>query len=133
MTSSPPYTPGRPGRKRSRTQVERVRRALLDAGRRGITAADFIREPTADGGPAIMRLPSRIVDVRPVLAAERDEIVTAGRRDGCAVYRARRVAPAPAVPASVALPPPEPALFHPPPAAGETPPDRLPLDPWEER
>ena len=86
-----PYTPGRP--KRQRTQVERVRRALLDAGRRGITAADFIRQPTADGGPPILGLSSRIVDVRPILAAEGYGIVTAGRRDRCSVYVARRIAP----------------------------------------
>ena len=65
------------------TQTERVLEALARAGARGITQVDFLRYPTADGGPPITRVAARVEELR-------DQgycIVSGERRDKCVVYR----------------------------------------------
>lgn len=63
------------------TQRDRVLRALQLVGERGVTQADWLRQPTPDGGPPITRLAARVEELR-----ETHEIVVNGRRDSCAVY-----------------------------------------------
>lgn len=46
------------------TQNERVLRALRRQGRFGITPIDFVRTPTIDGHPPILRLAARIGELR---------------------------------------------------------------------
>lgn len=65
------------------TQTDRVLAALSRAGARGITAVDFIRFPTIDGGPPILRVAARIKELRD----QGFEIETDGERDSCAVYK----------------------------------------------
>jgi hypothetical protein len=69
------------------TQSDRVLAALSRAGARGITSVDFIRHPTVDGGPPILRVAARIRDLRD----QGIEIETDGERDGVAVYKLRTV------------------------------------------
>ena len=45
------------------TQNARILTLLTQRGERGITAMDML-SPTADGGPPVMRLPSRIDELR---------------------------------------------------------------------
>ena len=65
------------------TQNDRVGRMLRRAGRHGISQTDFDGPHTADGGPPVRRLASRIADVR----ALGYEIDSTGRRNRMAVYR----------------------------------------------
>jgi hypothetical protein len=46
------------------TQVKRVRMALERAGKRGVTPVDFMGPIVIDGGPPILRLAARILDLR---------------------------------------------------------------------
>jgi hypothetical protein len=46
------------------TQTKRVRAALERAGKQGVSPTDFLRYPTVDGGPPILRLAARILDLR---------------------------------------------------------------------
>lgn len=65
------------------TQTARVLAALRAHPERGITAVDFLRIPTIDGGPPITRVAARILELR-----EAGElIVDAGVRDKCRIYR----------------------------------------------
>lgn len=63
------------------TQRERVLTLLCRYGPRGITQVD-LHSPTIDGGDPIIRLPSRIDELR--RAGHRIE--TRGRKNRCAVY-----------------------------------------------
>lgn len=64
------------------TQAQRIHRALKLAGPRGITALDFIRTPTFDGGLPITRLAARIQELR-----EQGHVITSSeKRNKCAVY-----------------------------------------------
>lgn len=63
------------------TQKERVLRTLRSAGARGITAVDFLA-PTCDHGPSILRLPSRIDELK----HDGHRIVPNGVRDACRIY-----------------------------------------------
>jgi hypothetical protein len=73
---------GGPRSGRPRTQLERVLELLRRRGERGINAVDFFA-PTADGGPPLTRLSSRIFELR----AAGHRIDTAGRRSKCVVYK----------------------------------------------
>lgn len=99
--------------RRRPTQRERVLRALTRAGRRGITAVDFSAPDVCDGLDPIIRLPSRIDELRS--AGHRIEV--RGRRHRCAVYvleapperpspPTTREGPAPSLALEVAPPPP---------------------------
>lgn len=46
------------------SQTKRIRHALERAGRRGISPTDFTSYPAIDGGPPILRLAARILDLR---------------------------------------------------------------------
>lgn len=81
---------------RPMTQKQRVLRSLERAGQRGITAVDFAAPAVCDGGPPIMRLPSRIDELK----QDGHRIVAAGTRHRCRVY---------VLVAPVALPPDSPA------------------------
>jgi len=75
------------------TQAERILRLLEQRGERGITALDLL-SPTADGGPPVMRLPSRIDEMR-----RRGHRITATMvttAGGARVARYRLVSPVPA-------------------------------------
>jgi hypothetical protein len=50
--------------RRPRTQNDRVLVALERAGRRGVRTTDFLGPQVVDGGTPILRLPSRINDLR---------------------------------------------------------------------
>ena len=65
------------------TQLERVLAALRQHPDRGITRVDFIRYPTIDGGPPIINIPARILELRDA----GEPIIDAGIRDKCRVYR----------------------------------------------
>jgi hypothetical protein len=65
------------------TQADRLLTALTRAGAKGITSVDFIRYPTIDGGPPILRIAARVKDLR----NEGFNIITEGERDGVAVYK----------------------------------------------
>ncbi len=47
-----------------RTQTDRVHDALRRAGRRGVRTTDFIGAPVVDGGPPILRVASRVAELR---------------------------------------------------------------------
>jgi hypothetical protein len=65
------------------TQTERVLAALTRAGAHGITAVDFLRFPTVDGGPPITRVAARIEELR-----DQGHPISSGeRRNKCVVYR----------------------------------------------
>lgn len=66
----------------SRTQKDRVLETLKAVGIRGVTQVDFIRYPTADGGPPITRLAARIDELK----QDGHVIATRGTRDKCVVY-----------------------------------------------
>jgi hypothetical protein len=72
---------------RTLTQQERVLRSLTQTGQRGITAADWTRQPTPDGGPPIQRLAARIGELR---QAGHEIPDTGERRDKCTIYRLDR-------------------------------------------
>lgn len=74
------------------TQLVRVLRALRAVGSRGLTATDFIRQPTFDGGAPITRLAARIDELRDA----GHHIEGRGRRDACTVYVLVDVAAGPA-------------------------------------
>jgi hypothetical protein len=63
------------------TQRERVLRALRRAGATGLTQADWLRQPTPDGGRPITRLAARVHELR-----EEHEITVDGMRDSFPVY-----------------------------------------------
>lgn len=65
------------------TQTSRLLAALTRAGDRGVTSVDFIRTPTIDGGPPILRLAARVKELRD----EGFNVVTDGERDSVAVYK----------------------------------------------
>lgn len=65
------------------TQCDRVLAALTRVGDHGVTQVDFIRFPTIDGGPPILRIAARVKDLRDAGF----EIITKGERDGCAIYK----------------------------------------------
>ena len=67
---------------RGMTQQQRVLRALRAAGGRGISAVDFLAPDVCDGGAPIVRLPSRIEELR----RAGHPILSRGRRHGCVVY-----------------------------------------------
>lgn len=62
-------------------QALRVLNALRVTGDRGVTAYDFVTQPP-DGGPRIMRIAARVLELRD----EGHVIVPAGERDGHRVY-----------------------------------------------
>lgn len=64
------------------TQGERVLRELRRQAGRGVTAWDFCGPSVIDGGPRIMRVGARILELKRAGHA----IVKAGRRDGHDVY-----------------------------------------------
>lgn len=66
-----------------RTQNERVLRMLRQAGRLGLDQTQVGPPVASDGGKPILRLASRVSDLK----AAGHEIVHAGRRHGCQVYR----------------------------------------------
>ena len=68
------------------SQKERVRRALVAAGPRGITAADFAAPHPIDGGRPIMRVAARIHE----LNDEGWPSVQLGERDSCGIYILKR-------------------------------------------
>jgi len=49
---------------RPATQTDRVLRVLQQRGERGVSAVDFLLPHVVDGGPPILRLPSRVDDLR---------------------------------------------------------------------
>ena len=86
------------------TQAERVLRAL-ERTPDGITAADFSGlHGTPDGGPPITRVAARILELR----GRGYDIVEAGKRDRCKVYK---LVGSPHVPLPVPAAP-EPRLFN---------------------
>lgn len=90
----------------SRTQQERVLRALQQAGRHGITAVDFSAPNTIDGRPPITRLAARVMELK----AEGHRIEKTGWRQKCAVYALREERNLAAVPEPA---PASPTLFDP--------------------
>ena len=66
------------------SQRDRVLEALRQAGPRGISAVDFMPPNTIDGGKPILRLPSRIFELR-----EMGYVIDSSgdRRNKCDVYR----------------------------------------------
>lgn len=68
---------------RPRTQNEGVLRMLRQAGRLGLDQTQVGPPVASDGGPPILRLASRVSDLK----AAGHEIVHAGRRYVCQVYR----------------------------------------------
>ena len=66
-------------------QGPRVLAALRAHPDRGITRVDFLRFPTIDGGPPIINIPARILELR----EDGHPIEDAGTRDKCKVYRLR--------------------------------------------
>lgn len=64
------------------SQADRILAALARAGTHGITRVDFTRYPTLDGGPPILNLPARILELKQAGF----NIVDDGRRDKCTVY-----------------------------------------------
>jgi hypothetical protein len=71
------------------TQTARVLAALRQHPDRGITRVDFLRFPTIDGGPPIINIPARILELRDA----GHPITDAGTRDKCRVYRLEQQAP----------------------------------------
>ncbi len=71
------------------SQTERVLNALRKAGPRGITAVDFALPDVIDGGPPIMRVAARVMDLR----RQGHTIIASGRRQKCQAYEL--VVPAP--------------------------------------
>lgn len=71
------------------SQTERVLDALRKAGPRGITAVDFALPDVIDGGPPIMRVAARVMDLR----RQGHTIIASGRRQKCQAYEL--VVPAP--------------------------------------
>ena len=72
---------------RTLTQQERVLRSLVQAGPRGINRVDWLgREDTGtpDGGPPIINLPARIMELRQAGHAIVDQGET---RERCRVYK----------------------------------------------
>ena len=65
------------------TQLDRVLAALRQHPDRGITRVDFLRYPTIDGGPPIINIPARILELRDA----GHPIDDAGTRDKCRVYK----------------------------------------------
>jgi len=66
------------------TQKQRVLRSLQASGVRGVTQADWTGcyRQTPDGGPPILRLPARIMELR----QDGVLIVNGPTRDSCRVY-----------------------------------------------
>lgn len=64
------------------SQKERVRRALVKAGPRGVTASDFAAPHPIDNGKPIMRVAARIHE----LNDEGWPSVQLGERDSCGIY-----------------------------------------------
>lgn len=73
------------------SQTDRVLNALRKAGSRGITAVDFQLPDVIDGGPPIMRVAARVMDLR----RQGHTIISAGTRQKCRRYELVAV-PAPA-------------------------------------
>lgn len=66
----------------SPTQSRRVLAALKGAGGRGLTQADWLRQPTPDLGPPITRMAARVNELRELGY----RIESRGRRDRCTIY-----------------------------------------------
>jgi len=64
------------------TQTDRVLAALSRAGARGITRVDFQLPDVIDGGPPILNIPARILELKNAGF----EITDDGRRQKCKVY-----------------------------------------------
>lgn len=64
------------------TQTSRVLRLLEHRGAYGVTAVDFQLPDVADGGPPILRVAARILELR----EEGYHITDAGIRNKCKVY-----------------------------------------------
>ena len=78
------------------SQKTRVLRALQAVGGKGICATDFLAPNVCDGEAPVTRLAARINELRD----EGHEIIDAGIRDSCRVYRlvAKREVPDPLPP-----------------------------------
>lgn len=71
------------------TQPARVLAALRAHPDRGVSSVDFLSPPTIDGGPPITRLAARIKELK----NQGHQIVDAGHKNGCKVYRLEQPVP----------------------------------------